>query len=131
MGYLWSVTKMLPALLLAALAGCSPKGERLFGPVKDVIGIDGEYFPVSPDKAVAFKGTPADAQAVAMILVAGVPTDAAKWQGRGWFNLHYADDRILTVHVAGKAPVVWMGDDHLAIRMEQLVEILERLTAKK
>lgn len=122
---------LLPALLLIALAGCSPKGERLFGPVKEVIGIDGEYFPVSPDKRVAFKGTSADAQAVAMILVAGVPTNVAKWQGRGWFNLHYADDRILTVHIAQGADVVFMGDDHLQIRMAQFVEILERLTAKK
>lgn len=131
MAYPWGMKTTALALLLGALAGCSPKGERLFGPVKEVIGIDGEYFPVSPDKAVAFKGTSADAQAVAMILVAGVPTDAAKWQGRGWFNLHYADDRTLTVHIANKAAVVWMGDDHLQIRMEQLVEILERLTAKK
>jgi hypothetical protein len=123
--------KTVLALLLVGLAGCSPKGERLFGPVKEVLSIDGEYFPVSTDKRVAFKGTQADAQAVAMILVAGVPTNAAKWQDRAWFNLHYADDRILTVQVAQHAAVVWMGDDHLQIRMEQLVFILEQLTAKK
>jgi hypothetical protein len=131
MGYHRVVRRTALALLLVALAGCSPKGERLFGPVKEVIGIDGEYFPVSPDKAIPFKGTAADAQAVAMILVAGVPTDSAKWQGRGWFNLHYADDRTLTVSIAQHASVVFMGDDHLQIRMEQLVAILERLTAKK
>ena len=119
------------ACLLLARVGCGPKGERLFGPVKDVIGIDGEYFPVSANQRVAFKGTSADAQAVARILVAGTPTDAAKWQGRAWFNLHYADDRTLTVHVAQHAAVVFMGDDHLTIRMEQLTAILERLTATK
>lgn len=113
------------ALLLAGLAGCSPKGERLFGPVKEVGGIDGEY------QGIKFKGTSADAQAVAMILVAGTPVDAAKWQGRGWFNLHYNDDRTLTVRIAQHASVVFMGDDHLQIRMEQFVAILERLTAKK
>jgi hypothetical protein len=42
------------ACLLLAVVGCGPKGERLFGPVKDVIGIDGEYFPVSADRRVAF-----------------------------------------------------------------------------
>src|SRR3954467_2972593 len=93
---LGGMKKTMLTLVLIALAGCSPKGERLFGPVKEVIGIDGEYFPVSPDKTVAFKGTQADAQAVAMLLVAGTPVDAAPWQGRAWFNLHYADDRTLT-----------------------------------
>src|SRR5262245_15056853 len=97
MGYPRVMRTLALALLLAALAGCSPKGERLFGPVKEVVGIDGEYFPDPNGPRIAFKGTQADAQAVAMILVAGVPTDSAKWQGRGWFNLHYADDRTLTV----------------------------------
>lgn len=131
MWYLRKVRTTAWALLLASLAGCGPKGERLFGPVKEVIGIDGEYFPVSSDQAVKFKGTSADAQAVAMILVAGTSTDAAKWQGRGWFNLHYADDRTLTISIAKGADVVFMGDDHLQVRMPQLVAIIEQIIARK
>jgi hypothetical protein len=131
MGILGAMKTPAAALLSLLLLGCSPKAERMFGPVKEVIGIDGEYFPVSAEQRIAFKGNSADAQAVAMILVRGVPCDAAKWQGRAWINLHYADDRTLTVHVAQGASVAWMGDDHLQIRMPQLVAILERLTAKK
>lgn len=125
MCYLGVVRKTALMFLLAAFAGCSPKGERLFGPVKGVIGIDGDF------QGIRFKGTSADAQAIAMILVAGVPTEPAKWKGRGWMNLHYADDRILCITIAEGADVVFMGDNHLQVRLPQLIAIIEQILARK
>jgi len=131
-GILGEMKTLAAALLSLLLPGCSPKAERRFG--RSGEGghrHDGEYFPISADPRIAFQDNSADAQAVAMTLVAGVPCDAAKGQGRAWFNLHCADDRTLTIHMAQGASVAWMGDDPLQVRMPQLVAILERLTAKK
>jgi len=116
---------LLFALLLFPL-GCGPKVPVLPGLINELAAFDGWY---SPDgsRRVPFKGGREDGQAICKILLAGTACDTVKGQGRGSITLTFAGPKTQVVELAALKPVVVMDGQSFAVRIDDLMAILERL----
>ena len=117
-------------LILPVALGCG-RPPSLPGKVEDIVGIQGEYFPKSPDQRTSFKGGAAEGRAFARLLLQGTPHEPCKCQGRAAFDLVYADGKRQSVEVYTPEPTVGIGGNQYVVDMNALVALLEKLSSQK
>lgn len=116
--------RILPLLVLVAVAGCRPKSPVLGGSLDDLSSLEGRMVEGTPPPS--FMGGKAEAQAIARIVLAGRSCETLKYQGLAWIELIFADGRRQSIGVTRPKPIILIGDDAYTVDMAALLAVLGR-----
>ncbi len=116
---------LFSAALLSA-GGCSKSAESLIGSIDQIASVEGELFSGSPSKSVPIRGSTAEAQTIARILIQGKSCEHLKYQGSGYFTLICKDGRKIGVELM-KPNIIEISDNTFIVDMTALMSLLQSL----